>query len=256
MNDKYYTAKEAASILNVHWQTIRNYIDQNKIQTIKIGRSIRIPESEINKYFDREEKPDEETVEVEHRYILKNRIRTENKLRKMGAKLTGHSHITDHYFAPNSVKSMKDKDDWYDSPTGYAVRIRELDNDYSGRIITTMEVGKLAGPDYTDHSNTIEKDIVVPDYRSTKELLILMDSKEFLTIDKERFVYSLNNIKYCFDSIKDWKDGLEIEIVSPKSEIGKAQGKIKKAATALGLKEKHKANRSFTYMIMQERAQF
>lgn len=43
------TIYEAADILGVHWQTIRNWIRKGDIKAIKINRTVRIPEEEIER---------------------------------------------------------------------------------------------------------------------------------------------------------------------------------------------------------------
>lgn len=41
--------KETAKIFGVHWQTIRNWIKQGKIKAVKINRTIRISDEEIER---------------------------------------------------------------------------------------------------------------------------------------------------------------------------------------------------------------
>lgn len=43
------TIRETAKIFGVHWQTIRNWIRDGKIKVVKIERTIRIPEEEIER---------------------------------------------------------------------------------------------------------------------------------------------------------------------------------------------------------------
>lgn len=43
------TIKETAKIFGVHWQTIRNWIRDGKIKAVKIERTVRIPEEEIER---------------------------------------------------------------------------------------------------------------------------------------------------------------------------------------------------------------
>ena len=44
-----YTSKEAAAILKVSQQAVRNMIDRHEIRAVKIGRAYRIPVSEIER---------------------------------------------------------------------------------------------------------------------------------------------------------------------------------------------------------------
>lgn len=43
------TIHEAADLFGVHWQTVRNWIKSGEIKAIKIGRSVRIPDEEIER---------------------------------------------------------------------------------------------------------------------------------------------------------------------------------------------------------------
>lgn len=43
------TIKETAKIFGVHWQTVRNWIRDGKIKAVKIERTIRIPDEEIER---------------------------------------------------------------------------------------------------------------------------------------------------------------------------------------------------------------
>lgn len=47
LTETFYTVQEAADLLKVHYQTVRNWIRSGEIRVIKIGRSYRIPKSEI-----------------------------------------------------------------------------------------------------------------------------------------------------------------------------------------------------------------
>ena len=47
LTETFYTVQEAADLLKVHYQTVRNWIKNNEIRVVKIGRSYRIPKSEI-----------------------------------------------------------------------------------------------------------------------------------------------------------------------------------------------------------------
>lgn len=43
------TIRETADIFGVHWQTVRNWINDGKIKVVKINRTVRIPEEEIER---------------------------------------------------------------------------------------------------------------------------------------------------------------------------------------------------------------
>lgn len=43
------TIYEVAELFGVHWQTVRNWIKDGKIKSIKIERTVRIPDEEIER---------------------------------------------------------------------------------------------------------------------------------------------------------------------------------------------------------------
>ena len=43
------TIYEVAELFGVHWQTVRNWIKEGKIKAIKIERTVRIPDEEIER---------------------------------------------------------------------------------------------------------------------------------------------------------------------------------------------------------------
>lgn len=42
-NNSFYTVEQVAVMLQVHWQTILNYIKSGKIEAVKLGKGYRIP---------------------------------------------------------------------------------------------------------------------------------------------------------------------------------------------------------------------
>ena len=49
LTEKFYSVKEAANLLKVHYQTVRNWIVSGKLRAVKVGLSYRIPKSEIER---------------------------------------------------------------------------------------------------------------------------------------------------------------------------------------------------------------
>lgn len=43
------TIYEVADLFGVHWQTVRNWIRDGKIKAVKIERTVRIPDEEIER---------------------------------------------------------------------------------------------------------------------------------------------------------------------------------------------------------------
>lgn len=53
--DILYTIEEVATYLKVDPKTVRNWIDDGKIVSIKIGRLVRIRESDLQAFIERKE---------------------------------------------------------------------------------------------------------------------------------------------------------------------------------------------------------
>ena len=51
MTTKLYTLQEVADILHVTRKTIYNYMKAKKIKAIKVGRTYRVTQEELNKYL-------------------------------------------------------------------------------------------------------------------------------------------------------------------------------------------------------------
>jgi predicted adenylyl cyclase CyaB len=252
MSDNLLTVKEAASLLKVHWQTIRNYIKEGKIKAHKVGRNIRIRESELNKLIGQNDNSPLQEVEI--RFATKNRKKIEEKLLNMNAKIIYHGHIIDHWYAPTNIKNMSQKNTFYENDKGYGIRIREQDNGYTGKIATSLEVKKLAYP--PDHSICLEEEIDVPDYETTHNFLKLINQKEFTTLDKDRLIYKYKNFKIVIDDIKNFLTGVEIEVMTNNS-TNKLIGEMKKLAEKIGLDtDKEITDKSVTFLYMQRFANF
>ena len=51
--EKFYTVNQVAAILQVHWQSVLNYIKRNDIEAIKIGRGYRISASALQRFIEK-----------------------------------------------------------------------------------------------------------------------------------------------------------------------------------------------------------
>ncbi len=249
MNDNYLTIKEAAGLLSIHWQTVRNLIHSGKLPYMKFGKSYRIKHEDLADY-QKLKHPAKQMVEVERRFLLNKSNTIEENLRKQGAKLVNHTHVIDHWFVPNHVKSMEDNLEFFEGKDGFSVRVREAIDVYSNRNTITIEIKKLIN---SSHANCLEHEVVVQSLADAGKLLNLMNFKKVITIDKERFVYALGEIKYAFDSIKNFGTGFEVEIKSDQP-LQKAEEKIFKAAARLGLKKTDAEEKSVTYLVLRKLA--
>lgn len=253
MSDNLLTISEVASQLRVHWQTVRNYINSGKLKASKIGKNIRIRESDLRIFIDKK-KPLKQEHEIEIRFATTKRKAIEEKLLKMDAKIIYHGHIIDHWYAPNFIKNMRQKDKFYESGKGYGIRIREQDDGYTGKITASLEVKKLAYP--PSHEVCLEEEIEVESFEKTDNFLRLIEEKEMTVLDKERLIYKYRDFKIVIDDIKNFKTGIEIEKVTDKPHT-KIIAEMKKLAEMLGLDvEKEITDKSVTYQYMLKFARF
>lgn len=252
MSDRFYSVKEAAELLKVHWQTVRGYIQSGKLSAVKAGRQIRILESDLDAFLHNQPKSKRE-VEVEIRFLTDKRREIEEKLIRLGAKVVFHGHVIDHWFVPNEIKNLEQKNEAYDSGRGFGLRIREQDNGYTGKMATTIEVKRLAVPN--KHDTCIEQEMAVENYLEASKLLNQMNMKEITTLDKDRLVYKIGDYKVVIDDIKGYKTGVELELVTVRDRE-EVLTELKNLAIKLGLSLENMAEKSVTWMYMQNFARF
>ncbi len=253
MNDKkYLTIKEAADYLGLHWQTIRNYLHQDKLPYLKIGRTYRIDVDDLEKLKDKPQKqPDK--IEIERRFWIDNRDETETRLREKGARLANHVHVVDHWFVPYHIKNLKDNLEFIEGSRGFTLRVRETKDFYSERTITTVEVKKILGE--ADHGYCFEEEMLVQEYAEARNLLEVLNFKEVLIIDKERIVYSLPPFKIALDTIVDLGVGIELEHTEA-TESAQAEQEILEFVAELDIPKESMVEKSLTYFAMRDLADF
>lgn len=49
-SNSYYTVGQVAELLQVHWQTILNYIKNGKLEAVKLGKGYRITKEALDKF--------------------------------------------------------------------------------------------------------------------------------------------------------------------------------------------------------------
>ncbi|OGC47955.1 hypothetical protein A2713_02400 [candidate division WWE3 bacterium RIFCSPHIGHO2_01_FULL_35_17] len=249
------TIKEVANRLGVHWQTVRNYIDKKELKSYKVGRLVKVKEEDLENFLSKQNdtKDEKYNIEIELRYFVENRKSLEKKILDIGGIVNYHGHIIDHWFIPNHIKNREDHDIWFNKKRGTGIRIREQDNGYTGKITTSLEAKKLTSA--MNHNTFLESEISVENYQQTRDFLELLDRKEFITIDKDRVIYKIENFKIVIDDIKNFRVGVEIEIENA-STRDEAIKNIEGVATKLGLGEKNKTPISITVSAMDTLAKF
>lgn len=52
MTDRgFLTVEQVSELLQVHWQTVLNYIKSGKIKAIKLGKGYRISKEDLNQFI-------------------------------------------------------------------------------------------------------------------------------------------------------------------------------------------------------------
>jgi len=253
MSDRLLTIKESAGYLKVHWQTVRNYIQQGRLRAVKAGKNVRILESDLKQFLDMEEKSVAKN-EIEIRFLTSNRKQIEENLIRLGAKVVFQGHVIDHYYVYDNVKNISQKNEDYESGRGIGLRIREQDNGYTGKVVTTLENKRLVVP--YRHDTCFEVEIGVDNYEDTNKLLYSLNLKEFATLDKDRLVYKLGEAKVVIDDIRDYKTGVEVEMVTAESSHS-VLPRLRRLAEQIGLDVTNElVDKSVTYLYMQEFSKF
>jgi len=49
--EKYYTVEQISKALQVHWQTVLNYIKAGKLRALKLGKGYRVSEADLNQFI-------------------------------------------------------------------------------------------------------------------------------------------------------------------------------------------------------------
>jgi excisionase family DNA binding protein len=50
-NNSFYTVEQVSEMLQVHWQTILNYIKSGKLKAVRLGKGYRISQESLNKFI-------------------------------------------------------------------------------------------------------------------------------------------------------------------------------------------------------------
>lgn len=51
-NNQFLTVEQVSELLQVHWQTVLNYIKGGKLRAVKLGKGYRISKEELDKFIE------------------------------------------------------------------------------------------------------------------------------------------------------------------------------------------------------------
>jgi excisionase family DNA binding protein len=49
-SNSFYTVSQVAELLQVHWQTVLNYIKKGKLEAVKLGKGYRITKEALDQF--------------------------------------------------------------------------------------------------------------------------------------------------------------------------------------------------------------
>jgi len=253
MSDNLLTIKEVAKQLNVHWQTVRNYIDRKELKSVRIGKLVRVRPDDLQEFITDSKKVTAET-EVELRYKVNGLLEFQQNLLKKKAQLTQQTRIIDHWFLPVNIKNMEEHNKWFDKDRGTGIRIREYVNEYGKKVSTVLETKRLTLA--MNHDTFLETSVDIENYKKAKEFLEMIDRKEFLLIDKNRIIYKIDEFEIVIDSIKNYGNGVEIEYKGEIKNRNQVIKTIQDFAKQLGLNESMRFEKSLSVDAMHKLAEF
>lgn len=50
-NNSFYTVEQVAQLLQVHWQTVLNYIKSGKLKAVRLGKGYRVAKEDLDDFF-------------------------------------------------------------------------------------------------------------------------------------------------------------------------------------------------------------
>ncbi len=56
-NNNFLTVEQVAKALQVHWQTVLNYIKGGKLKAVRLGKGYRIPQEFLNQFIEKNQTP-------------------------------------------------------------------------------------------------------------------------------------------------------------------------------------------------------
>lgn len=146
--------------------------------------------------------------EIELKFIINLDIK--NKLMKKlqdCAKKIGEEHIIDTYYIP-SFKSFEK-----DGETMECVRIREE----QGKVtLGYKKIHRECDPVYCDEYETI-----IDSKEQTEKIFFALGFSVQMVIDKVRTTFEYNSLQFDFDSVKNFGELLEVELLDNNDEVSK-----------------------------------
>lgn len=188
-------------------------------------------------------------IEVEIRARLDNIANFRSIVEKLGTKLISSLYVCDIYFCVKTATSIEDVE--MDKVGSYSLRLRRSKKNGDKEYFT---INTKTITHHGDHNAWEEHEIEVNDFQEAAKILNTTEFKPFFKLEKERFVYKLDNMEICVEDIKDFGGAVEIEIMCSADEATEAKQKIKDFLHKCNIDETKIVPKSITNIIMKERA--
>lgn len=158
-------------------------------------------------------------IEVERRYKVLDPESTVWLLQQNNIEVADEQRIVDMWFAPTTVHSQTDENQWFDVEHGIAYRIRRTESQVSGSQII------LDSKQHTEanNHNTFKEEVLMNDDEVAMErFLEAKGYYNWLTIDKRRRIFSSNQqeLSISMDTIDGVKQELGVDTVLEVEYIG------------------------------------
>lgn len=199
-------------------------------------------------------------IEVELRYKVHDVPALLSEFAKHGITQSGTKHIIDQWWAPTSVHTLAQEDEWFDKNHGIAWRIRRTEQP-DGSFTAIIDSKQLTAAN--NHDTFKETPPIQMEYDQATDHIAQKDYRCWLTIDKTRrmFTGAPEQFEIVLDEIAGMQQkigvgaGLEIEFKGEGTREHALQ-MLGDFAKKIGLENAERFERSFTVESMQALADF
>lgn len=188
-------------------------------------------------------------IEVEIRARLDDINLFRDILEKQGAEFYASAYMCDIYFCNRAATRVEDVE--MDTVGSYSLRLRKAKKGNEKEHIT---LNTKTITNHGDHNAWEEHEVEVSDFSEAAKILNMAEFKPFFKLEKNRFVYRLNDMQICVEDIADFGAAVEVEIMCASGDESSAKGKIKAFLKQCNVDENHIVPKSITNIIMKERA--
>jgi len=199
-------------------------------------------------------------IEVEKRYKIADPEATIAELQAKGIRQTGHKHLIDEWFLPQTIKDRAEHDTWFDTDHGLAYRIRRVERP-DGSFGVSLESKQLTVDN--NHNTFREETLPITDYAEAVTFLQQKGYRNWLTIDKQRHSFDAGraDITMTMDSVAGLAEkvgvgaALEVEF-SGEGTRDHALQTIDDFVRQLGVDHRGQFDKSLTVTAMDALARF